>query len=184
MSQPPDIVIRATEPSDMPAVTEPELSDLDPFALMAGEAARIDAFYRESGDWRVPTRCAGWNRRDLLAHLAGVEDDTTARLSGAPLPPSYVAEAALSRRAHLSDGDLLAEWRAHVDRRVDEVLEPVLAGLAVRRVTVGAPVRKVHGVAVDVARLRTVDADLAPQPPAKVPHVQFHVVHHAAEPDG
>jgi uncharacterized protein (TIGR03083 family) len=105
----------------MSAVTGPELADLDPFDLMAGEAARIDAFYRATRDWRAPTRCAGWNRRDLLAHLAGVEDDTTARLAGAPLPPEYVSETALTRRAHLSNAKLLDEWRAHVDRNDAEL---------------------------------------------------------------
>jgi len=97
-------------------VNEPELTDLDPFGLMAVEAERITTFYRglAASGWRGPTRCVGWNRRDLLAHLAGVEDDTAARLAGTPLPPEYVAEVALTRRAHLSNLELLEEWRAHV----------------------------------------------------------------------
>lgn len=108
----------------MSAVNEPELADLDPFDLMAAEAARIDAFYRglaAGRAWLVPTRCAGWNRRDLLAHLAGVEDDTAARLAGAPLPASYVGEVALARRAHLPGLELLDEWRVCVDRNDAEL---------------------------------------------------------------
>jgi uncharacterized protein (TIGR03083 family) len=91
----------------MSAINEPELADLDPFDLMAAEAARIDAFYRRlatDDDWQAPTRCAGWNRRDLLAHLAAVEDDTAARLAGAPLPAAHVVEAT---RAHLPENALL-----------------------------------------------------------------------------
>jgi uncharacterized protein (TIGR03083 family) len=107
----------------MSAVNEPELADLDPFDLMAAEAARIDAFYRAlaADDWQAPTRCAGWNRRDLLAHLAGVEDDTAARLAGAPLPGSYVSDGALTRRAHLPGLALLDEWRGQVDRNDTEL---------------------------------------------------------------
>jgi uncharacterized protein (TIGR03083 family) len=107
----------------MSAATEPELADLNPFDLMAAEATRIDAFYRglAAGAWRAPTRCAGWNRRDLLAHLAGVEDDTAARLAGAPLPGSYVSEVALTRRAHLPDPALLDVWRDCVDRNDAEL---------------------------------------------------------------
>jgi uncharacterized protein (TIGR03083 family) len=108
----------------MPTVDEPELAELDPFDLMAGEAARIGAFYRglaAAEDWRTPTRCAGWNRRDLLAHLAGVEDDTAARLIGSTLPASYVSEAAITRRAHLRDEDILAEWRELVERNDAEL---------------------------------------------------------------
>lgn len=108
----------------MSTVNEPELADLDPFDLMAAEAIRIDAFYRALAggeDWLTPTRCAGWNRRDLLAHLAGVEDDTAARLAGAPLPASYVEESALTQRAHLPDLGLLDEWRDGVDRNDTEL---------------------------------------------------------------
>lgn len=116
----------------MSDVTEPELADLDPFDLMAGEAARIDAFYRALDDWRAPTRCAGWTRRDLLAHLAGVEDDTAARLVGAPLSGDYVGTVALTRRAHLSDDELLRQWRANVERNDAELrtrgVDATLAG--------------------------------------------------------
>jgi uncharacterized protein (TIGR03083 family) len=149
----------------MSALDEPELADLDPFDLMAGEAARIDAFYRALDDWRAPTRCAGWNRRDLLAHLAGVEDDTAARLVGAPLPGWYVGEVALTRRAHLSDDELLREWHDNVDRNDAELrgrgVDATLAGPGGAPYPVGrwafhlASERAIHaddaGVPVDAA---------------------------------
>jgi len=104
------------------AVDEPELADLDPFALMAAEAARIDRFYAglSEGAWRAPTRCAGWSRRDLLAHLAGVEDYTRAGLRNEV--QALFAESAtagldsfnawgIGRRSQLSTVELLADWR-------------------------------------------------------------------------
>jgi len=55
---------------------DPELADLDPFALFDAEAARIDAFLATLDDeaWRQPTRCAGWDVHDLTAHLAATEE--------------------------------------------------------------------------------------------------------------
>lgn len=111
----------------MAAVDEPELADLDPFALMAAEAERIHRFYLGLGDvgWRAPTRCAGWTRRDLLAHLAGVEDYTSAGLAGEVSALLARAGSAdlhdfnswqIGRRAYLSNPDLLREWRAQVDQ--------------------------------------------------------------------
>ena len=109
------------------AVDEPELADLDPFELIATEADRIDRFYRNLSDaqWRAPTRCAGWTRRDLLAHLAGVEDYTAAGLAGevrALLSRAgnggmdEVNSWGIAQRAYLSNLDLLREWRALVEK--------------------------------------------------------------------
>jgi uncharacterized protein (TIGR03083 family) len=108
------------------AVDEPELADLDPFALMAAEAERIHRFYRglRDAEWRAPTRCAGWTRRDLLAHLAGVEDYTAAGLAGdvrALLAQSGSADLhdfntwGIGRRAYLSNAELLRDWRAQAE---------------------------------------------------------------------
>ena len=109
------------------AVDEPELADLDPFALMAVEADRIARFYRSLTDagWRAPTRCAGWTRRDLLAHLAGIEDYTAAGLSGEVRTLLSHAGGGdlhefntwgIGRRAYLSNADLLREWQAQVEK--------------------------------------------------------------------
>jgi uncharacterized protein (TIGR03083 family) len=65
-------------------VDDHDLEGLDPYDLMAAEAARIDGFLgaRTDGDWQEPTRCAGWNARDLLAHLLASEDYNQACLDG------------------------------------------------------------------------------------------------------
>jgi len=61
-----------------------ELAGLDPYDLMAAEASRLDRFFANAGaaDWKKPTRCAGWDTRDLLAHLAASEDYNQACLDG------------------------------------------------------------------------------------------------------
>jgi uncharacterized protein (TIGR03083 family) len=116
----------------MAAVDEAELSDLNPFDLMSAEAARIDRFYSGLSDteWQAPTRCAGWNRRDLLAHLAGVEDYTGANLRGATKELFAEAKSSglesfndwqIGQRATLSPAQLLAEWRALVARNDAEL---------------------------------------------------------------
>lgn len=100
------------------AVDEPELAELDPFALMAAEADRIERFYRglRDPDWRAPTRCAGWTRRDLLAHLAGIEDYTAAGLAGDVRALLAQARTPDDRRAYLSNADLLRDWRSQVEK--------------------------------------------------------------------
>src|SRR5258705_188749 len=65
-------------------VDDQDLNGLDPYELMAAEAARLDGFFTNASDadWGKPTRCAGWSRRDLLAHLAASEDYNAASLAG------------------------------------------------------------------------------------------------------
>jgi mycothiol maleylpyruvate isomerase-like protein len=48
-----------------------ELAGLDPFALLDGEAERLDAFFSGLGEsgWNRASRCAGWTVRDVLGHL-------------------------------------------------------------------------------------------------------------------
>jgi uncharacterized protein (TIGR03083 family) len=55
---------------------ESELTGLDPYDIQEREAARLERFFAslpEDG-WARPTRCEGWTVRDMLAHLASVED--------------------------------------------------------------------------------------------------------------
>jgi uncharacterized protein (TIGR03083 family) len=61
-----------------------DLQGLDPYDLMATEAARLDAFFSgaSSADWERATRCVGWNTRQLLAHLAASEEYNQACLDG------------------------------------------------------------------------------------------------------
>jgi uncharacterized protein (TIGR03083 family) len=65
-------------------VDDQDLAGLDPYDLMATEAARLDAYFgrASAADWEKPTRCEGWDARALLAHLAATEDYNQACLDG------------------------------------------------------------------------------------------------------
>lgn len=66
-------------------IDDRDLAGLDPYELMGVETARLEAYFAraEPADWERPTRCAGWNARDLLAHLAASEDYNQACIDGA-----------------------------------------------------------------------------------------------------
>lgn len=98
-----------------------------PFDLFDAEAARIERFYASlpEPEWRAPTRCAGWSRKDLLAHLCAIEDYTRAGLDDTV--DEYIAQAGpdaagyerlndvlVARRAGMTPRELLEEWRAKV----------------------------------------------------------------------
>jgi uncharacterized protein (TIGR03083 family) len=84
--------------------------------------ARIDSFYTglTGPGWREPTRCAGWDRKDLLAHLCSDEDYTRACLddtvgdflSQASGGYEKLNDELVARRAGDPPEELLAEWRA------------------------------------------------------------------------
>jgi uncharacterized protein (TIGR03083 family) len=61
-----------------------DIDGLDPYELMATEVGRLDAFFGDLDEaaWQQPTRCAGWNVRDVLAHLAATEEYNRACLDG------------------------------------------------------------------------------------------------------
>jgi len=61
-----------------------DLHGLDPYDLMDGEAARLDAYFSGLDDatWSKPSRCAGWSVRDVLAHLLASEEYNHASLEG------------------------------------------------------------------------------------------------------
>jgi uncharacterized protein (TIGR03083 family) len=65
-------------------IDDRDLAGLDPYDLMQAETARLDAFFTQAApaDWERPTRCAGWNARALLAHLAASEDYNQACIDG------------------------------------------------------------------------------------------------------
>jgi uncharacterized protein (TIGR03083 family) len=106
------------------------LEGLDPFDLMDVESARLDAFFSQleaSGspeDWIAPTRCAEWTVRDMLGHLAALEEYNQAGLDNgvAQLLARARAEGAhgsdgfnawgVRKRADLPVSELLARWRA------------------------------------------------------------------------
>lgn len=96
----------------------------DPFALLDAERERIDRFYATlpADQWKAPTACVGWDRKDLLAHLIGVEEYTEACL--ADRVAAYQADTAtdytqgnevlVRRRADRSPEELLTEWRRRI----------------------------------------------------------------------
>lgn len=103
-------------------IDDSELRDLDPFALMDAEAARLDAFLGGLGgaEWLEPTRCAGWRRRELLAHLAASEEYNHATLDGTV--PALIERAT---QAGASGLDAFNQWG--VDLRRDRTPEELLA---------------------------------------------------------
>jgi len=62
---------------------EARVADLDPFDLLDTEAERVARFFESGPDWEKPTRCKGWDVRDLLAHVDAVETYHTACLDDA-----------------------------------------------------------------------------------------------------
>jgi uncharacterized protein (TIGR03083 family) len=103
-----------------------ELAGLDPFALLDGEAERLDAFFSGLGEsgWTRASRCAGWTVRDVLGHLTHDEDYHRACLDGTVA--AFLARFAgrggtdldsanalgVAGYAALSPDELLACWRA------------------------------------------------------------------------
>jgi uncharacterized protein (TIGR03083 family) len=111
---------------DIAAVAAEELDGLDPYDQLDAEARRIAAFARglDEAGWAAPTRCAGWSRRDLIAHLAATEEYHRACLDdtlGALLERSAAAGAAdvhgfnalgIEQRADRSAEEVVDEWEA------------------------------------------------------------------------
>jgi uncharacterized protein (TIGR03083 family) len=106
-------------------IDDKDLAGLDPYDLMASEAARLDRFFSSASadDWKKPTRCEGWSVRDLLAHLAASEDYNQACLDGTV--PKFLADVGAKGAVDLASandigirefddrtpGEILALWR-------------------------------------------------------------------------
>lgn len=105
----------------------PPLPDgVDSLALLDTEQDRLQRFLGglDAAGWEVPTACAGWRRREMVAHLAGDEVYNRACLDDAL--GSLLAEAGaagvsdvdsfnawqLRLREEESAGEILDEWRA------------------------------------------------------------------------
>jgi len=100
-----------------------EMAGLDPFDLLDEETLRVDTFYSSlAGEqWLAPTRCSDWNRLQLLAHLAAIEDYTRAGLADqvtelmTAAPSTGMDELnqwGVAQRADRGPAQLLEEWRA------------------------------------------------------------------------
>jgi uncharacterized protein (TIGR03083 family) len=106
-------------------IDDSALRDLDPFDIMDAEARRLDGFFvgLDRDDWLRPTRCQGWRRRELLAHLAASESYNHATLDdGVPALMERAKQAGVEgldafnewgvrERAGRSIAELLEEWR-------------------------------------------------------------------------
>ena len=103
----------------MATPTVPE--DLDTFGLLETEQLRLERFFATLDDagWDVPTACAGWRRREMIAHLAGSETYNLACLRDALGELMSSATA-----AGVSDVDSFNAWqvRLRADRPVEDVL--------------------------------------------------------------
>jgi uncharacterized protein (TIGR03083 family) len=108
-------------------IDDSELRDIQPFDIFDAEARRLDGFFASLNgdeDWLRPTRCEGWRRRELLAHLAGSEEYNHATLDATV--PALIERATqagaegldgfnqwgVEQRADRSVEELLAEWRS------------------------------------------------------------------------
>ena len=101
----------------------PELiADLDPFDLLDVECARVATFFErlDESAWSAPTRCTGWTVRDMLGHLAFVEDYNRAGLDGTlqELLASIEGDSlddinawGIRQRADLPAAEVLDQWR-------------------------------------------------------------------------
>ncbi len=114
-----------------------DVSDLDPFDLMDKESERLYNFFSSLSDeqWTPNTRCEGWRRREIVAHLAGSDtyhtaclDDTIKELfeegakSGATGRDGFNAWQ-VDKRADRSADEVLEEWwtlNSDVRRRMRE----------------------------------------------------------------
>ena len=112
----------------------PEMAGLSPFDLLDEESARVDAFYSAltPAGWLAPTRCAEWNRFQLLAHLASIEDYTRAGLDGVVADLMSAAPSSgmdqfnawgVEQRTEIGPQDLLSQWRTLSERNRRELRE-------------------------------------------------------------
>jgi uncharacterized protein (TIGR03083 family) len=109
-------------------VDDRDLEGMDPYDLMEQESGRIDEFYAglDAAAFKRPTRCEGWDTRDVLAHLAASEEYNTACLEGTVA--AFMAALAAKGATDLSTAndigihelddrstdELLALWRARI----------------------------------------------------------------------
>jgi len=104
-------------------IDDSELRDLDPFDILDAEARRLDGFFAglHDQDWLRPTRCAGWRRREVLAHMAASEDYNQATIDDTV--PALVQRAT---EAGVEGGlDAFNDWgvRDRAGRSVEELLD-------------------------------------------------------------
>jgi uncharacterized protein (TIGR03083 family) len=102
------------------------LDGLDPFDLLDRESDRVHRLFTSSPAWSRPSRCQGWSTRDMLGHLAGLEDYARAGLddrvralfrAGKEAGATGVAgfnDWQIREYADLPAAELVDQWRAAV----------------------------------------------------------------------
>lgn len=97
------------------------IANFDPFDIMDKESARLSEFFGslDAAGWKTGTRCEGWTRREMIAHLASGEAYTRACLDDA-LQPLFEE----GQKAGATDLDGFNDWaiRMRADRAPDDVL--------------------------------------------------------------
>lgn len=97
------------------------IAAIDPFDNMDGECARLYDFFSslDAESWTKDTRCEGWTRREIVAHLAAGET-----YNRACLDDEVQALFEEGRKAGVTDMDSFNDWtiRIRADRSADEVL--------------------------------------------------------------
>lgn len=116
-----------------------DIAGLDSFALMEQETDRCKRFFEtvDEATWMRDTRCEGWDVRDLLAHLCGVEtyhlaclDDDIGHLFQEAAEKGGVTDVhgfndwVVRVRRELPRSEVIDEWltkNAEVRRRMKEL---------------------------------------------------------------
>jgi uncharacterized protein (TIGR03083 family) len=98
------------------------VAHLDPVDLLDQEIGPLERFFEslQGADWSQVTRCAGWGRREVLAHLAGADSYHVAGINNTL---DQLMEAA--GKAGVTDLDSFNLWHINLraDRTTDEVLD-------------------------------------------------------------
>ena len=101
------------------------LPEADPFSTLDGEIARLNAFFTSlrPTDWEAATRCEGWTVRDMVAHFDSDEEYNEACLDAAleALTANFSSidefnQRQVQKRAHLSNEEILKQWRTRQAR--------------------------------------------------------------------
>jgi uncharacterized protein (TIGR03083 family) len=101
------------------------LPEADPFITLDDEISRVNAFLTSlsSTDWEASTRCEGWTIRDMVAHLDSDEayneaclDNTLEALAAGFSSIDEFNQRQVQNRAHLSNEEILKQWRTRQAR--------------------------------------------------------------------
>ncbi len=102
-----------------------DLPEGDPFSRLDREIARLNEFFSglDWEGWKRPTRCEGWTVRDMVAHFDSNEEYDEACLNDRlePLLADFKEldqfnAGQIQKRAHLSNEEILNQWRERQGR--------------------------------------------------------------------